>query len=71
MTAEEYEAAFHGIDLPETLQLDSGVFVPDTSEFIAKSIDILKSRSAGARVEEAVKYRLDRALEIITSQNAQ
>jgi len=70
MTAEEYEAAFHGIDLPTSLQLDSGVFVPDVPDFIAKSIGILKGKP-GARVEDAVRARLDKALQLITNHNAQ
>lgn len=67
MTTEEYEAAFHGIELPESFDLATGVHVPDTKDFIEKSIYILQT--GGERVKAPVRWRLDRLLEIINNKN--
>jgi hypothetical protein len=64
MTAEEYEIAFHGIDLPPTLELATGVVVSDVAAFVEKSLHILRT-STSKRVVEMVMYRLDRALELL------
>lgn len=69
MTVEEYEAAFHGIDMPEALQLAPGVTVKDVPGFIAASIHILKT-STSERVMDPVKWRLDRALELINANHS-
>ena len=66
MTAEEYEAAFHGIDLPESLQLDSGVFIPDVRAFLERELFILKNNSA-TRTAEPIKYRLNKVLAMINA----
>jgi hypothetical protein len=67
MTAEEYEAAFHGIDLPETLQLAPGVIVKDVPAFIAAEIYIVRTNNS-VRVTDMCRYRLDKALEIINAE---
>lgn len=66
-SAEEYEAAFHGIEIPESFELATGVHVPNTREFIEKSIYILKT--GGNRVATPVRWRLDKLLEIINRNN--
>ncbi|RZM04370.1 MAG: hypothetical protein EOO88_56020 [Pedobacter sp.] len=68
MTAEDYEAAFHGIELPQSAQLFTGVFVPDVRAFIAKELHILKNNPLD-RTADPVKYRLDRLLEVINELN--
>jgi hypothetical protein len=66
MTADEYEAAFHGIDLPQTLELATGVTVSDVPAFIQSSLHILRT-SGSPRVMDMVRYRLDRALELLNA----
>lgn len=65
MTPEEYEAAFHGIDLPPTLNLAQGVTVNDVPAFLASQIHMLKN-STSPRVIELVKYRLDLAMMLMS-----
>jgi len=66
MTPEDYEAAFHGIDLPKKMELATGVNVADVPEFIKASIYLLRT-SGSTRVTEMVRFRLNRALEIINA----
>ncbi|WP_165503501.1 DUF6965 family protein [Pedobacter hiemivivus] len=53
MTAEDWEAAFHGIELPETAQIDTGVFISNVPGFLEKSFAIL--HGGNERVAEPVR----------------
>jgi len=65
MKAEDYEAAFHGIQLPPgPIEISQGVIVKDVPLFIEKELAILKS-SSGDRVKEPVMWRLDKLLALI------
>ena len=66
-TPEEYEAAFHGLSLPETFELDSGVHVPDVRKFLELSINILKTGES-ERIAQPIRWRLDRLLASIHNQ---
>jgi len=68
MTAEEYEAAFHGIELPYKVELFPGVSVTDVPEFVKKEIAILRTNNKD-RVLDPIRYRLDRLLEIVNQAN--
>ncbi|RZK78359.1 MAG: hypothetical protein EOO85_06525 [Pedobacter sp.] len=68
MKADEFEAAFYGIDLPESVQLDQGVFISNVKEFLAKELRILKNNPL-ERTAEPVQFRLNRLLEIINQTN--
>lgn len=70
MTADEYEAAFHGIDLPKEAQLYPGVRVSDVPEFIEAELTLLRGTKT-SRIIEVVKDRLDRLLEIIQLSESQ
>jgi hypothetical protein len=67
MTADEWEAAFHGIELPETVQLGPGMFVNDVQEFLDKSIHIV--RHGVPRVTDPVQWRLQTLLDIVSENN--
>ncbi|WP_448104715.1 DUF6965 family protein [Pedobacter panaciterrae] len=68
-TAEEYEAAFHGIELPKgPVSLGPGASIPDVSLFLEKQLTILKLGTS-ERVKEPVRWRLNRLLEIINEAN--
>lgn len=64
MTAEDYEAAFHGIDLPESIELVQGSIIPNVKEFLEKEIYILKN-SQNERVLSPIRYRLDLFLKLL------
>jgi hypothetical protein len=64
MTAEEFEAAFHGLELPAEIELGPGAVIKDVSLFLQKELTILKT-SNHSRVQEPVVYRLNQVLEII------
>lgn len=65
VSAEDYEAAFHGIELPQgPIELGQGATVPDVQVFLEKQITILRT-GTHERVKEPVRWRLDRLLEII------
>lgn len=65
ITAEDYEAAFHGLELPQgPIELGPGATVPDVSLFLEKQITILRM-GTHERVKEPVRWRLNRLLEII------
>ena len=67
VSAEDYEAAFHGIELPQgPIELAPGSKVPDVALFLDKQITILRM-GTHERVKEPVRWRLDRLLEIIES----
>jgi len=67
MTAEEYEAAFHGIQLPEgPIEISQGVIVKDVSLFLEKELGILKSSSTD-RVKEPVRWRLDKLIALLNN----
>lgn len=66
MTAEEYEAAFHGIDLPESIELVQGTKIPNVKDFLEKEIYILKT-SNNERVLSPIRYRLDLLLQLVES----
>lgn len=67
MTAEDYEAAFHGIQLPEgPIEISQGVIVKDVSLFLEKELGILKSSSTD-RVKEPVRWRLDKLIALLNS----
>jgi hypothetical protein len=68
MGADEYEAAFHGIELPESVELFPGSKIPDVRLFLEKEFEILR-KGQSTRVVDAVKYRLDRLLAIINEKN--
>lgn len=67
MTAEEWEASFHGIELPETIQLGPGMFVNDVRGFIDRSIHIV--RTGVPRVSDPVQWRLQKLLDIVNEIN--
>lgn len=69
MTAEEFEAAFHGIDLPEEAELYTGVKITDIPKFLETSLSYLKN-NAPSRMTEVIEDRLNRLLEIINESNA-
>ncbi len=65
ITAEDYEAAFHGIELPQgPIELVPGSNVPDVALFLDKQITILRM-GTHERVKEPVRWRLNRLLEIL------
>ncbi|TKC62496.1 hypothetical protein FBD94_09785 [Pedobacter hiemivivus] len=67
MTAEDWEAAFHGIELPETAQIDTGVFISNVPGFLEKSFAIL--HGGNERVAEPVRWRLQKLLDIANEAN--
>jgi hypothetical protein len=67
MTVEDWEAAFYGIELPETVQLGPGMFVNDVQGFLEKSFAILKG--GNVRVSEPVEWRLQMLLDIVNEAN--
>ena len=70
MTAEDYEAAFHGIYLPQSIELVQGSIIPDVKEFLDKEIYILKN-SKNERVLSPIRYRLDLILKLIENREPQ
>ncbi|MEJ2901141.1 DUF6965 family protein [Pedobacter panaciterrae] len=67
MTAEDYEAAFHGIALPEgPIEIGQGAIVTDVPLFVAKELAILKFGN-NERVKEPVRWRLNRLIELINN----
>jgi hypothetical protein len=66
MNADEYEAAFQGIDLPATAELFPGTIVSDVPAFINNSISLLRTVT-NPRQTDVIQYRLDRLLELISS----
>ena len=68
MTVEELEAAFEGIDLPEEVELYSGVVVKDVPKFIESHITTIKNAS-NLRMSGVFVDRLVRLLEIINEKN--
>lgn len=65
VTEETYEAAFHGIELPQgPIELGPGAIVPDVPLFLEKQLTILRT-GKHERVKEPVRWRLDRLLETI------
>jgi uncharacterized protein DUF6965 len=66
MNADEYEAAFQGIDLPATAELFPGTIVTDVQEFINNSISLLRT-VRNPRQTDVIQYRLNRLLELIES----
>jgi len=67
MTVEDWEAAFHGIELPETAQLDTGVIITDVQGFLEKSFTIL--RAGNNRVCTPVEWRLQKLLDMVNAAN--
>lgn len=67
-TAEQYEAEFHGLELPESFYVAPGAFVPNTREFLEKSLYILKT--GRERVAEPVRWRLEVLLKLIREKEA-
>lgn len=67
MTADGWEAAFHGIELPNEIELGPGMFVTDVRGFIDKSLAIL--RAGNVRVSEPVEWRLQKLLDLLNLQN--
>ncbi|WP_285008403.1 DUF6965 family protein [Pedobacter faecalis] len=68
MNADEYEAAFHGIDLPKEVELFPGSYVPDVRFFLDAQLNLLRHLGT-ERQRDAVRYRLNRLLEIINENN--
>ena len=66
MNADEYEAAFQGIDLPATAELFPGTIVSNVPAFINNSISLLRTVK-NPRQTDVIQYRLDRLLELIES----
>lgn len=64
MTAEDFEAAFHGIELPTELELGPGAVIKDVPLFLKKELTILQT-STHQRVTDPVIYRLNLVLEMI------
>ena len=56
MTAEEWEAQFHGRELPTFVQFASGMSTSDVPAFLESSLRIL--RAGNARVSEPIEWRL-------------
>lgn len=69
MTAEEYEAAFHGINLPQSIELFPGSTISNVKDFIDKELYILKNGNNNDRIESPIKYRLDVLLKHINEKN--
>ena len=67
-TAEDYEAAFHGIDLPQYFEFAPGASTSDVQSFLEKSLTILRNGNS-ERVAEPIRWRLDALLEFINSEN--
>lgn len=67
MTADGWEAAFHGIDLPETIDLGPGIFLTDVRGFLDHSLTIL--RAGNVRVSEPVEWKLQKLLDLLNQQN--
>jgi hypothetical protein len=69
MTAEDYEAAFYGIQLPEgPIEIGQGAIVKDVPLFVEKELAILKFGN-NERVKEPVRWRLNRLIELINENN--
>lgn len=67
MTAEDYEAAFYGIKLPEgPIEIGQGAIVKDVPLFIEKELTILKFGN-NERVKEPVRWRLNKLIELINN----
>lgn len=64
MTAEDFEAAFHGIELPTEIELGPGAIIKDVPLFLEKELTILRT-STHQRVTDPVVYRLNLVLELI------
>jgi len=64
MTAEDFEAAFHGIELPTEIELGPGAIIKDVPLFLEKELTILRT-SNHQRVTDPVVYRLNLVLELI------
>lgn len=64
MTAEDFEAAFHGIELPAEIELGPGAVIKDVPLFLKKELTILRT-STHQRVTDPVVYRLNLVLEMI------
>lgn len=64
MTAEDFEAAFHGIELPTEIELGPGAVIKDVPLFLKKELTILRT-STHQRVTDPVVYRLNLVLEMI------
>lgn len=67
MTAEDWEAAFYGIELPDTIQLGPGMFVNDVQGFLKKSFEII--RNGSPRVSEPAEWRLQKLLDLVNEAN--
>ncbi|HKG05542.1 MAG TPA: hypothetical protein VKB19_03750 [Pedobacter sp.] len=67
MTPQEYEAAFHGIFLPQKLDLFPGSHIPDLRKFLDAELHIMKATTS-TMIRDAVSYRLDTALRLIQNQ---
>ena len=65
MKAEEWEAAFAGLSLPQTATLDKGVTIIDIPVFLQTSLAILRSNQP-PRVTDPVELRLRKLLELLT-----
>lgn len=64
MNSDEYEAAFHGIELPDRIQLFQGAIISNVPAFLRNSIELLRNVTNPRQIE-VVCYRLDRLLELI------
>ncbi len=69
MAPEEYEASFHGIDLPQSIQLFPGSFIPNVSDYIKQQIEILKVNTS-PKIQAPIEYRLDVLLQLIQEKTA-
>lgn len=58
MSAEEFEAWFEGIDLPEKAELEKGVMVEDVPLFLASHLSYLK-KNEGLKSAEVFVRRLE------------
>lgn len=64
MTIEEYEAAFHGIDLPQEILLSPGTYITDVPYFIESHIEGLKSTKNPKQIAP-LQQRLDKLLKLL------
>jgi hypothetical protein len=66
MTVEEIKAYFQGLELPESMEIDTGVVIQDVPLFLQSHIDYLEV-NAGKKPSEVY---LDRILKFIRALEA-
>ena len=69
MTVEEIKAYFEGIELPESVQIDSGVVIQDLPLFIESHIHYLEV-NAGKRPAEVYMERIEKLIAALETKAA-